>query len=375
MTGGDLRVAVVGDIVLQVPGMTGMFGPSAAALSAADVAIGQIEVPYTRHKEVAALSVPSPGAEPDSLREAAAAGITVGTGAGNHIFDCGTQGVLDTIDACRQAGIEPVGIGANLEEARRPAIVDNGSRKVGILDYNCVGPRESWASSRKAGSAYVKILTHYDLDDANPGDKPKTYTFAAPESVDEMRADIAKLRTEVDLVIVVLHKGIGHTPVTILQYEIDLAHAAVDAGAHAVVGHHSHIMRGIEVYNGAPIFHGIGNFVTVTNVLTPGNNVNGDELEAWARRRRELYGFTPDPSMPFYPFHPESRNTAIALIDIVDGNVVGGLIPCWIDEGARPVPVAAESDPGVLEYISRITREAGFSTRFEWESGVVRVSS
>src|SRR5690349_20893321 len=98
-----------------------------------------------------------------------------------------------------------------------------------------------------------------------------------------------------------MHKGVGHTPAALAMYERPVARAAIDAGAHAVFGHHAHIMRGIEIHRGRPIFHGLGNFVTVTRALTP----DGDNAEraAWAKRRVELYGFSPDPAMPYYPFH------------------------------------------------------------------------
>jgi len=59
---------------------------------------------------------------------------------------------------------------------------------------------------------------------------------------------VEKLRGEVDVLIVALHKGIGHTPAALAMYERPLAKAAIDAGADIVVGHHAHILRGIELY-------------------------------------------------------------------------------------------------------------------------------
>ena len=110
----------------------------------------------------------------------------------------------------------------------------------------------------KAGCAYVHVLTHYELDHASPGGPPRIYTFADPDSLDRMADDIAALAKDVDVVAVSFHKGVGHTPVIVAMYERPVAHAAIDAGADVVFGHHAHIMRGIENYRGRPIFHGLG---------------------------------------------------------------------------------------------------------------------
>jgi len=369
----ELTVMAVGDLVLDEPDPARFFRPSAPLLRSADLAIGQVEVPHTDSTEVASLDVPAPPADPAHLRAAAEAGFGVATLAGNHIYDCGAQGVRDTARHCREAGMVPTGAGGDLAEARRPAVVERRGRRIGVLSYNCVGPRESWASSRKAGSAYVKVLTHYELDSANPGGPPSVYTFCEPRSLAALTDDVAALAGEVDVVVVALHKGIGHVPVDIADYEYEVARAAVDAGAHAVVGHHAHIMRGVEVYRGRPIFHGLGNFVTVTRAL----DVEGDspERRAWAARREKLFGFRPDPAMPTYPFHPESRNTAIAVLRVgEDGDVRAGLVPCWIDDDARPVPLTdAQAARPVVEYIRDITRRAGLDTTLEWDATELRV--
>jgi poly-gamma-glutamate synthesis protein (capsule biosynthesis protein) len=172
--------------------------------------------------------------------------------------------------------------------------------------------------------------------------------------------------------VVALHKGVGHTPAVLAMYESPVARAAVDAGADVVVGHHAHILRGIEVYRGRPIFHGLGNFVTVTRALSP---TGADEdRRRWARRRRELFGFVPDPRMPTYPFHPESRDTVIAWcrFDEQGALLAAGVHPCRIAEDGTPVALGPgpESD-AVLDYVEDITARAGLATRCTREDGVL----
>lgn len=371
-----ITIASVGDIILDEPDPASFLVPSAPLLGAADVAIGHVEVPHTTTTAQHSTDVPAPPADPAALTALAHAGFDVVTLAGNHIYDCGDVGVLDTVRHARDAGLVPAGAGATLAEARRPALVERGGIRVAVLSYNCVGPRESWATSGKAGCAYVHVLTHYELDHASPGGPPRIYTFADPDSVEALRADVRDARDQADVVLVSMHKGVGHTPAVVAMYESPLARAAIDAGADAVFGHHAHIMRGIEVYRGRPIFHGLGNFATVTHALTPGAGAGGPELRAWVERRKALYGFAPDPAMPYYPFHPESRNTIIALcrFDTV-GLVEAGFVPCWIDDAGRPVPLPEGADSTrVTDYVEAITRAAGLNARLARRDHEVLVS-
>jgi len=359
-----VRILLTGDLIVDEPDPGSYFAPTAELLRGADVTVGHVEVPHTSRPSPQGILVPAPPAEPAHLDTLARVGIDVATLAGNHIGDSGPPGVEDTIARLHELGIATAGAGMTIEEARAPAIV-NG---VGVLSYNCVGPTESWATSRKAGAAYLEVLTHYELDYAGPGGPPTIYTFTRPASLALLREDIAALRPQVDVVVVALHKGLGHVPAQVAMYEIELGHAAVDAGADIVVGHHAHILRGIEVYRGKPVYHGLGNFVAVTHALTP-SDVTGPELVAWAKRRKEQFGFEPDPAMPFYPFHPESRNTILGDVRVEDGVIDAGFVPCWIDDAGRPVP-----DARATEYVIDITGRAGFATSFQADGERVTVS-
>jgi hypothetical protein len=361
-----LTMVLVGDLILDEPDPDSFFDPSRAVFRAADVAVGHVEVPFTNRAigEAAA----NPGRDPAKLAALSRAGFHVATLAANHIFDAGEVGVEDTLAALHALNIPTAGAGMNLDEARQPAVIERGGLRFGFLSYNCVGPKESWASVIKAGGAYVEIITHYELDYAGPGGPPRIFTFAEPETLAVMQADIERLRAEVDILTVALHKGLGHTPVKLAQYERVVARAAIDAGADIVVSHHAHILHGIEVYRNRPIFHGLGNFVTVTRVLNVEENPNPAAL-AWAQRRRELFGFEPDPAYPTYAFHPEAKNTMIAVCEVsAQGVQRAGFIPCWVNpRGVPEVLGHDERGQAVARYIERITREAGLNAEFRWE--------
>ncbi len=370
-----LKLMMVGDLILDEPDPDSFFDPARTILQQADLLIGHVEVPHTRRGRENTSDVPAPPSDPDNLAALKRAGFQVATLAGNHISDSGPDGIEDTIATLRKLGIATTGAGMNLAEARQPAIVARRGLRVGTLSYNCVGPKDSWAGEKKPGCAFVQVITHYELDHASPGGPPRIYSFAEPESTDAMLANVVELRPEVDVLIVALHKGIGHTPAALAMYERPLAKAVIDAGADVVLGHHAHILRGIEMYKGRPIYHGLGNFVTVTRALNVEKNPSPKRLE-WARRRKELFGFEPDPAYPTYPFHPEARNAMIAVCEVgAEGARKTGFIPCWVNPKGQP-EICGHDERGraVASYVESITRKAGLSTNFEWDGDWVRCS-
>jgi poly-gamma-glutamate capsule biosynthesis protein CapA/YwtB (metallophosphatase superfamily) len=368
----SIQIALVGDMILDDDEPGRLFDLSRVALQRADLLVGQVEVPHSLRGKESHFDVPAPFSDPVRLRALGGAGFHIATLAGNHIYDLGWEGIEDTLNALHAQDIQTTGAGSNLADARRAAILKCDGIRVGVLSYNCVGPRESKASANKPGAAFVDVITHYESQSANPGGPPgKIYSFPDPDSLEQMEKDIAALRPSVDFVIVALHKGIVHLPAVLAMYERIVSKAAVEAGAQLVVGHHAHICRGVETINGCPVFHGLGNFVTVTDALSV--DQANPERRAWAKKRKEMFGFEPDPEYPKYPFHPQSRNTLIAVCDVDKAGLVrAGFLPCWINGKSQPeVHGRDEVGERVTEYIRHITREAGLDASFEWDGGQV----
>jgi Bacterial capsule synthesis protein PGA_cap len=366
-----VTLLATGDLILDEPDPDTFFAPTRDRLCAADLVVGHVEVPFSTRVRHAAL-VPPEARDPSKLSALKHANVVAASLAANHVFDAGMGGIQDTLDGLRAQDIQPFGAGMNLDQARQPAIVTRGGIRFGLLSYNCVGPQESWAGPNRAGGAYVHILTHYELDHAEPGGRPTTYVGADAESLLAMVDDITRLRSRCDVLSVSFHKGTVHTPVKVLAYEKQVAHAAIDAGADLILSHHAHILRGIEIYKGKPIYHGLGNFVTVTQALS---TTGVSDPNAWALRRRQLFGFEPDPSTPEYPFHPESRMTMLARLSVQeDGTMEAGFVPCRINQQSQPEIVGQdERGEEVLDYVARITREARLNAAFAWDSDGVRV--
>lgn len=365
MEKGRLNILCVGDIILGNHAAP-YFEYVSATLKEMDLVIGHLEVPYTK-RDAQALELER---DPENLRPLVTFGFDVLTLAGNHLADAGEAGIVDTIRWLQENGLHHVGAGLNEEEAFRPLIITRKGIKVGIRKYNCVGPKETWAAKNKPGGAYVNVLTHYELEHANPGGPPAIYTFADPRSRKRMEEEIRALRSQCDVLIVSFHKGLVHQPVKIADYELELAHAAIDAGADLVVGEHAHLLKGLEFYKGKPIFHGLGNFIAYVPSLFPRP---GDDPEAWSRKRMELFGFVPDPEYPTYPFHPEAIYTIMAKI-VVDNGRIGqvGFIPCIVNKEGKPVVVGQKTGgEKVMDYMRDITEKAGFNTHFTWEGDEV----
>lgn len=341
------EILLLGDLILDVPEPDHWLSGIAPILREADCVIGHLEVPYTTSEEEMPGDVPAPGADPSHLGALARAGIGAVSMAGNHMMDCSVAGLAETIDGLDRNGIAHSGAGMTLAEARKPAFLAVGHRTLALLSYNCVGPELCWAAEDKPGCAYVNVLA----TDGGPSRPQATLRDIDPASLAVMEEDIRAARTKADGVIVALHKGVTHTPAHLADYERPLAQAAILAGADAVAGHHAHIAQGIEIFEGKPIFHGLGNGCVVTHALAPAQD--HPARAEWAERRKKLFGFEPLPDYPLAPFHPEARNGMIGrLLWHADGRIEAGLIPIWFEAPGRPVPAGDRSDEVVAYHLA-----------------------
>jgi len=367
-----IDLAFTGDVILDYTDPDHWLSGIAPELKRSDYAIGHLEVPHTLHTHQELGDIPAPGADPAHIAALARAGFTALSLAGNHMTDCGITGIVDTIAALDHHQIKHTGAGTNLQQARRPVLLGQ-NHDVAFLSYNCVGPESGWATAERGGVNYVRINTENNVRIA------PTAPFTLPDvaSVREMTIDITNARKHSRYVVVALHKGIVHTPAKLAAYEQPLAHAAIDAGADVVVGHHAHIVRGIELYRGKPIFHGLGNGCVVTKALSPNQDqTQGSEAarkarEEWAKKRKALFGFEPDPAYDLAPFHPDAVNAMIGRVRLLDGKIKAGFTPIYVEAPGRPVPATQiNKATQVIAYIEHITQRAGLppiSIQFDGE--------
>src|SRR6478736_4445961 len=186
MTDDLLNIVLAGDLVLDEPDPAHWLSGIAPALRRADLAIGHLEVPHTDCADEVGGDVPSPGAPPENLAALAEAGFAIVSLAGNHIADCGAQGIADTIAGLDALGIAHAGAGLDLGAARRPAMVTAKGRQIALLSYNCVGPQFGWAGPGKAGCAYLPLVT----TDGDPVTPRSVIAKIAPEAYAILAEDI-----------------------------------------------------------------------------------------------------------------------------------------------------------------------------------------
>ncbi len=378
-----LTMLAVGDLILGRPNAGFYFELAAPLLKTADILVGQGERLFTRRGvEARYLDVPKelitgPACDPENIDALRSAGFHVLTLASNHVWDSGLPGIEDTMNGLASHGIAFTGIGMNIDEARQPVILERDGTRFGFLSYNCVGPQITWATPYKPGCSYVRIITSYEPEHAaTPGDPPTAYSFPDPATRQVMAEDIRSLRPLCDVLVVALHKGVGFVPAVLGMYERPLSHAAIDAGADVILGHHSHILRGIEMYRGKPIFHGMGHFVLALPKIEAPSFVR----QEYARCRKQMRGTyaIPDPALPNYPWHPDTLMTLVVKCVVTQGRISRiAFFPSLINGELQP-EILGNSAVGqqVLAYIEQITLAEGLNTHYEWDGNeiVVRAS-
>ena len=370
MSQSQRTLLATGDLILPEGDADWVFDEARDALQAGDVVVGHVES-FNSLRGHHATAEPGTGytpRDPRILEAIPRAGFHVATMAHNHTYDGGPAAIEDTRAVLEAQGMVTTGAGLNLDEARAPAMVERDGLRFGFLSYNCVGPRASWAMSTKAGAAYVHVLTHYENEVAGPGLPPtSTYTFVAADSLNCMQEDIERLRAQVDVVTVSMHIGLVHVPDgKLADYERPLTKAAIDAGADIVVGHHAHALRGVEMYKGRPIYHGLGNFVAVSKPVQ-----NNPDAQRWneMRYRLGLVPFVPDPEYPTYRWLPEAKNTMIASVKVSKNGVESaGFIPCWVNPKAQPMALkhGAKAEE-VAAYVQSLNEKSGLKAEFWWD--------
>lgn len=351
----------VGDIHVERPEGETIFSHVAPYLQSADLVFANSEQLYST---AGAPARPHPcSRRADGADMAAASGFDVISFANNHSMDWGPDCLVDTLAQMERAGIQPVGAGANIAEARAPKIFTRNGIKVGFLAYACTGPVDFAAEEDRAGYAPVHATTTYEQVDYQPGTPPLIRSHPVPEQLAAMEQDIARAKEQCDAVVVSFHWGIHFVPAEIPEYCKIVGKAAVDAGGSLILGTHAHMLKGIELYKGVPIFYGTGNFAFELGM----SDDNKEHIHEMVARMQEHYGFELDPEYRYFPMHPDSRFSIMVEADISrDGVTACRIIPCLINPKCEPVPAVAGSREAslVLDYLERITKSESLNTTF-----------
>ncbi|MEC3980174.1 CapA family protein [Amycolatopsis sp. H20-H5] len=142
-------------------------------------------------------------------------------------------------------------------------MAEHGGRRIAFLAYTSIcWPVGQAATEDSPGVAEAFALTSYQPDyrvSDVPGRPPTILTKPVPEHLGTLITDLRRARAEHDVVVVSMHWGIPGD--RLADYQIEYAHAAVEAGADLVVGHGPHSVQAVEVYLGRAILYSLGNLV------------------------------------------------------------------------------------------------------------------
>jgi poly-gamma-glutamate synthesis protein (capsule biosynthesis protein) len=204
-------------------------------LRSVNVVVGNLECPATKIKSPVQKRFIF-RAEPEWLAALKKHGFTHLNLANNHAIDQGRKGLSDTWQNILRAGMKPLGAGSNMKEAAKPILLTSNPRKVWLIPSLRLA-LENWA-----------YLDHLPT--------------VSQEPMDSLISHIRKIKKDdsTAIVIVSLHWGGEHTlqPVPIQRLE---AHRLINAGADALICHHTHTLQTIEDYKGKKIYYSIGNFI------------------------------------------------------------------------------------------------------------------
>jgi poly-gamma-glutamate capsule biosynthesis protein CapA/YwtB (metallophosphatase superfamily) len=348
----------VGDIIIDREKPETIFQYVADFLRSADITSANCHQTYSEKGHL--IHGHGTNSEPRNILALLYAGFKILSLANNQVLDRGGEALLDTIDRFKEAGLSYVGAGKNMAEARRPLVLENKGTKVGFLAYSCVHPKGWEAGNYKPGLAPVRVWTIYDQIDYQPGTSPRIVTIPYHEDVEAMVKDIQKLKERVDVVILYFHWGLHNIPRVIPQYCYDIGHAAIDAGADLIIGTHTQILKGIEVYKGKVLFYSVGNFATEI-----GPTILRDSFEA----------SIPQQVLKWFKSH-EARQTVIAKAVIWDKKIQRvSYIPCFINEHQEP-EIVSKTDPrgqAVYCYLEEISRSQELNVHFSWDGNEVLI--
>lgn len=311
-----LRLVLTGDSILQRRLQSGSdpeLKPLFDRVRAADVAFTNLEVLANDYRGDPALESGGShfGAPSWVLDELVEAGFSLFATATNHSLDYSISGLLQSIAAMEQRGLSFAGVGRHLEDARRPCYHTNPAGTVALL--SCAS---SFAKGQEAGAQrhdmpgrpglnplhfetvhevteqqlaglreiadqlgleaerQAKIKMGFGFPPADPSvfplgemkfksaNRAQVRTTANAKAIAAMTRWIEEARGLSDLVVVSLH---AHEQAESKEIPAEFipafARQMIDAGADLVAGHGPHLLRGLEIYKGKPIFYSLGNFI------------------------------------------------------------------------------------------------------------------
>lgn len=318
------------------------------------------------------------------LEDAKRFGFNITSFANNHTLDFSYGGLEKTLENLQKAGFPSAGVGLDLQRAAEPAYLDCNSGRVALI-----GTVSSFNPAAMAGNASgsvigrpgvngLRIKTTYfikadqakvlqeiaegtQINVLNEMSRSEGYKTALPENTIEFDNllfeisekvgqkstvhpdDMARVKRAIydasfqaDYIVISIHchQQPGAEKFVAPPFLEEFARACIDSGAHAVIGHGPHVLRGIEIYKNCPIFYSLGDFV-----------LHNENITKAPADYYEFYGLPADATM--YDLY-RTRDAEFTRGLQSKREAFETLIPCW------------EAEDGKLTRLSLLAVELGF---------------
>jgi poly-gamma-glutamate capsule biosynthesis protein CapA/YwtB (metallophosphatase superfamily) len=250
------------------------------------------------------------------------AGFRILSAANNHILDFGPAACRDTLNFLKGQGIQAVGCGEDLQEARKPAILTVRGKRIGFLAYT----DDDGQSLRPNPWHRRQHRRHRHLtgDDVQQAGCLRYHPCVAPIKKKYLLEDILALRPQVDLIVVSLHADLEFSAYP-APWRVRLCRQLIDAGADLVFQHHPHVPQGVERYGKGMIIYSLGSFIF------------------------PIYGNS-------YANQPHTDQSFILAVRMSAGKVGGAEVwPVRINRFHQPVPLGGEDRNKFLQYLHTIS--------------------
>ena len=369
-------------------------------------------------------------APPHIIDEIKWMGFDIVSTANNHSLDYSYGGLLSTKQHLERAGLPHAGTGRDLAEARQPTYMETPQGRVALIAAS-----STFAPFGRAGEARrdmqgrpglnpLRYETWYQVApetlekikqiDAEIGSpevvQPETPNehyflstkFVAGEGIGarttpnqtDMEGNLESIRDasrQADWVLFSLHAHAGAWKDTERPAEFieEFARAAIDAGAHTVIGHGHHTMRGIEIRYGKPIFYSLGDFIFQNETVQkmPSDFYERYNLDPYDGTPSQAYDTRQKakakPGYPKTPWFTDDRKYWISILPIMtyQGDTLTELKLHPIELGqhkprsqrGRPILADGELADEILEIIIKLSEPYGTEIINEEGIGTVTV--
>lgn len=359
-------------------------------------------------------------ADPRLARELVWMGFDMVSRANNHAMDFGVGGLHATNRALDAVGLVYAGTGDNLAEARAPAYLETRGGRVALIsvastfaDFGRAGAQRGDMRGRP-GLSPLRHTTTYDVpasalsalrgvaDSLGTGPararrragrlrflgrsfRASTHygVETAPDSTDlaQILAEVRAAKRQANWVIVSSHTHeSGARRDVPPEFLVTFAHDAIDAGADVVLAEGPHILRGIEIYHGRPIFYSLANFIFENETVA---RQPADSYAAWGLSDDDLPADLYDRrnASPGWPFTSDSTywQSVLAVPRFQDHRLVEiRLYPITLGYGeprperGRPLLATRGHARAILDRLQRLSRPYGTTIQDVDGVGVIR---